>query len=128
MQFPRWYARWNRLATNKLVRLWAGWVPAMAVLTHRGRRSGKLYRTPLNVFPTDDGWAVFLPYGVDKTEWLKNVKAAGGARMQHYGRTFEVSQPRVTSKTDAAQHVLRRWLPVYRRSPFPAALLLTQAN
>ena len=30
MQFPQWYARWNRLATNKFVQLWAGWVPATA--------------------------------------------------------------------------------------------------
>jgi hypothetical protein len=56
-RFPRWYARWNRLATNKLVRLWAGWVPAMGLLSHVGRKSGRSYRTPLNVFPTVDGVA-----------------------------------------------------------------------
>ena len=79
MRFPRWYARWNRLATNRLVRLWAGWVPAMGLLSHLGRKSGRLYRTPLNVFPTADGVAIFLPYGTETTEWLKNVQAAGGA-------------------------------------------------
>lgn len=31
MQFPQWYARWNRRATSKLVRLWAGGVPAMGM-------------------------------------------------------------------------------------------------
>ena len=63
VQFPRWYARWNRFATNKAVRLWAGWVPAMGLLFHVGRNSGTRYRTPLNAFPTDEGLAVLLFYG-----------------------------------------------------------------
>ena len=124
MQFPQWYARWNRLVTNKFVRLWAGWVPAYAVLRHVGRRSGTEYRTPLNVFPTDDGLAVFLPYGAERTEWLKNINTAGGARMQHYGKTFDVVGPRVVAKADAAQLVRRRWRPIYNRAPFADTLLL----
>jgi hypothetical protein len=40
MQFPQSYARWNRLVTNKFVRLWAGWVPAYGVLKRISRRSG----------------------------------------------------------------------------------------
>ena len=87
MQFPQWYARWNRLVTNKFVRLWAGWVPAYGVLKHIGRRSGTEHRTPLNMFPTVDGFAVFLPYGTTKTDWLKNLNATGGGRMQRYGKT-----------------------------------------
>ena len=35
----------------------------MGILEHVGRRSGKRYRTPLNVFPTDDGVAVLSPMG-----------------------------------------------------------------
>jgi deazaflavin-dependent oxidoreductase (nitroreductase family) len=95
-RFPRWYARWNRLATNKLVRLWAGWVPAMGLLSHVGRKSGRSYRTPLNVFPTVDGVAVFLPYGAATPEWLKNVQAAGGAEIQRYGKTIGYSKPLCT--------------------------------
>jgi len=128
MQFPQWYARWNRRATNKLVRLWAGRVPAMGVLTHRGRKSGKSYRTPLNIFPTDQGWAVFLPYGADKTEWLKNVNATGSATLRHYGKSVTVTDPRVVTKAEGAQQVARRWRPIYNRSPFPEVLLLTQAG
>ena len=128
MQFPQWYARWNRLATNKFVRLWAGWVPAYGVLTHTGRTSGIQYRTPLNVFPTEDGLAVFLPYGRTKTEWLKNLSAAGGGRIQRYGKTFDVTEPRVVTKADAAVLVARRWRPIYSRAPFADTLLLKKAG
>ena len=128
MQFPQRYARWNRMVTNKFVRLWAGWVPAYAVLMHVGRKSGVEYRTPLNVFPTDDGLVVFLPYGAAKTEWLKNVNAAGGGRIQHYGRTFDATEPRVLGKAEAAPLVRRRWRLIYNRAPFADTLLLRRAG
>ncbi|MGO9927456.1 MAG: nitroreductase family deazaflavin-dependent oxidoreductase [Mycobacterium sp.] len=128
MRFPRWYARWNRLATNKLFRLWAGWVPAMGLLSHAGRRSGRVYRTPLNVFPTADGVAIFLPYGAETTEWLKNVQAAGGAQMQRYGKTFRVSQPRVVPKSQCQIVVAARWRPIYALAPFSETLLLTRTS
>ena len=124
VQFPRWYARWNRLVTNKIVRLWAGWVPAMGLLTHVGRKSGKRYRTPLNVFPTGDGLAVLLPYGPANTDWLKNLNSAGGARIQRYGKTVTVTEPKTVTKAEAAPLVARRWRPIYSRAPFADTLLL----
>jgi deazaflavin-dependent oxidoreductase (nitroreductase family) len=124
MQFLQWYARWNRLVANKFVRLWAGWVSAYGLLMHVGRKSGSEYRTPLNVFPTEDGLAVFLPYGSSKTEWLKNLNAAGGGRMQRYGKTFDVTEPRMVSKADGAPLVQGRWRPMYSRAPFAETLLL----
>ena len=63
MQLPQWLARFNRHVTNPVQRLWAGWLPGFGILEHVGRKSGKAYRTPLNVFPTDDGVAVLLSYG-----------------------------------------------------------------
>ncbi len=124
VQFPRWYARWNRRATNKLVRLWAGSVPAMGLLEHVGRKSGTSYRTPLNVFPINGGLAVLLVYGASETEWLKNVYAAGGARIHHYGNTFAVTDPRVVTTAEAAPLVVRRWRPLFSRLPVADTLLL----
>jgi deazaflavin-dependent oxidoreductase (nitroreductase family) len=126
MRFPRWYARRNRLATNKLVRLWAGWVPAMGLLSHVGRKSGRVYRTPLDVFPTADGVAILLPYGAETTEWLNNVQAVGGAEMQRYSRTFRFSEPRVVSKTLPQRLVAARWPPIYALAPFSETLLLVR--
>jgi deazaflavin-dependent oxidoreductase (nitroreductase family) len=110
--------------TNKAVRLWAGRVPAMGLLIHVGRKSGNRYRTPLNIFPTDDGYAVLLPYGPTTTEWLKNLRAAGGGELMHYGKSYRVSDPHVTTKNDSIASVRKRWRRVYAIAPFDDALLL----
>jgi deazaflavin-dependent oxidoreductase (nitroreductase family) len=85
MQLPQWLARFNRHVTNPIQRLWAGWAPTMGILEHVGRRSGNAYRTPLNVFSTDEGVAVLLTYGPNR-DWLKNLTAAGEGRMRRYGK------------------------------------------
>ncbi len=122
MQLPQWVARFNRHVTNPVQRLWAGWVPAMGILEHVGRKSGKPYRTPLNVFTTDEGIAVLLTYGPDR-DWLKNVVAADGARLKRYGKTIGIEQPRVVSKAEAASHVTGFWKPIFARLPFDDAVL-----
>lgn len=127
MQLPQWLARFNRHVTNPLQRLWAGWVPTMGILEHVGRRSGKPYRTPLTVFSAEidgrAGLAILLTYGPNR-DWLKNLTAAGGGRLQRYGRTFAVTNPRVVSKAEAAPHVKGLWRPIFSVLPFENALLL----
>ena len=76
------------------------------------------------MLPTADGFAVFLPYGPTKTDWLKNLNATGGSRMQRYGKTFDVTDPRVVTKAEAAPLVVHRWRPTYLRAPFGDNLLL----
>jgi deazaflavin-dependent oxidoreductase (nitroreductase family) len=131
MQFPQGLARFNRHVTNPIMRLWAGWVPAHAILEHCGRRSGKSYRTPIVVFTAhiDDraGVAIMLTYGPNR-DWLKNITAAGGGRMRRYGRTFGVTDPKVVSKAEAASHVARGWRPIFARLPFEEAVLLTKTG
>ena len=79
MQLPQWL-RASIGISNPIQRMWAGWAPAFGILEHVGRKSGKPCRTPLNVFSTDDGVAILLT-GPDR-DWLKNITAAGGARMR----------------------------------------------
>ena len=119
MQLPQWLARFNRHVTNPVQRLWAGWAPGMGILEHVGRKSGKQYRTPLNVFPTDDGVAVLLTYGPDR-DWLKNITAAVEARMKRMGRTIELTEPRVMPKAEAATHVTGFWRAIFPRLPVRA--------
>ena len=125
MQFPRWLARFNRYVTNPVRRLWAGWVPAMGIIHHVGRRSGKAYRTPVHVFPTNDGLAILLSYGPN-CDWVKNLAAARGGQIRHCGKTIEVTNPRVLAKAEAAPSVKRRRL-IFSRLPFEYALMLTWA-
>ena len=101
--------------------------PLFGILEHVGRKSGKTYRTPLNVFDTDDGVAILLTYGPNR-DWLKNITAADSARMRRHGRTFEVTNPRVMSKEEAAPSVKGRSRALFSRLPFEQAVLLKRAS
>jgi deazaflavin-dependent oxidoreductase (nitroreductase family) len=65
---------------NPVSRLFVRWLPWFGLLAYRGRRSGKRYQTPLNVFRHDSGWVFALTYGSD-VNWVKNVIAAGEAEL-----------------------------------------------
>lgn len=76
--------RFHRIATRYLdpvLRPVAPWIPTFAVMTHRGRTSGRLYRTPINAFRRGDAYLFFLTYGAD-VDWVKNVLAAGGCSLR----------------------------------------------
>jgi deazaflavin-dependent oxidoreductase (nitroreductase family) len=123
MQLPQRLARFNRHVTNPILRRWAGTAPMHGNLEHVGRKSGKPYRTPLLVFPTDDGVAIMLTYGPDR-DWLKNITAAGGGRMQRHGQTFEVADPHVVTKAEAAEQVTGPTRKVFTRLPFDNGAVL----
>jgi deazaflavin-dependent oxidoreductase (nitroreductase family) len=123
MQLPQWLARFNRHVTNPIQRIWAGYAPTFGILEHVGRKSGTPYRTPLTVFSTHDGVAILLTYGPNR-DWLKNITAAGGARLKRYGTTFAVTDPQVVTKTEAAQQVTGLGRFVFGRLPFDNAVLL----
>ena len=64
------------------------------MIEHVGRRSGRTYRTPVNVFPTADGYVFALTYGAS-TDWVRNVAAAGSATLRTRGRTIALTDPRI---------------------------------
>jgi deazaflavin-dependent oxidoreductase (nitroreductase family) len=66
----------------------------MGVVIHRGRRSGRRYETPVNVFRTEDGFLFALTYGPG-SDWVKNVLAADGGELRTRGRTVRVVAPRL---------------------------------
>ena len=129
MEFPQGLARFNRRVTNPIQRMWAGWLPPFAIVEHVGRRSGKPYRTPVNVFSTNvdgkPGVAILLTYGPDR-DWLKNLTAAGGGRMRHKGKSFGIADPHLVTKAEAAPHVTPGMRRIFARLPFEQAVLLTR--
>lgn len=127
MQLPQRLARFNRYVTNPVQRLWAGSAPGMGILEHTGRRSGRAYRTPLTMFSTDDGVAILLTYGPDR-DWLKNITAAGGGRIRRRGHSFDVRDPRVVTKEQAARYVTGTGRMVFGRLPFEKAVLLARLD
>jgi deazaflavin-dependent oxidoreductase (nitroreductase family) len=94
MPLPKTLARFNRVVTNPIVRQVAGHLPGLAIVTHVGRRSGRTYRTPVNIFHPDDRYVFALTYGAD-SQWVRNVLAAGGCEVQTRGRWIRLVEPQV---------------------------------
>jgi deazaflavin-dependent oxidoreductase (nitroreductase family) len=102
MPLPNWLARFNRVGTNTLTRPLAGHLPWFAIVAHRGRRSGKLYRTPINAFRRPGGFVIALTYGPDR-DWVKNIMAADECELETGGRRVRVGHPRLFSDPRASQ-------------------------
>jgi deazaflavin-dependent oxidoreductase (nitroreductase family) len=73
------------------------------VIRHRGRISGQPYETPVGVVATDDGFLIAIVYGT-RTNWLRNVLAAGSATIVHEGHTFAVHEPEVVPMQAVKAH------------------------
>jgi deazaflavin-dependent oxidoreductase (nitroreductase family) len=71
----------------------------LATLEHVGRRTGIRRLTPLHAIETPDGVRFAVPLG-DRSEWARNVIAAGRCRMQYRDRVVELDQPRLLAPTE----------------------------
>ena len=107
----RWLAKINIAVTNRITSLFAGWLPGFGILTHVGRKSGKLYRSPVNVFRASNGFIIALTYS-SQSEWVKNVLAADGCELRTRGREYHVVTPKVVRD------------PTRRRFPIPVRVVL----
>ena len=107
----RWLAKFNIVITNRITGLFAGWLPGFGILTHIGRKSGKVYRTPINVFRVENGFIIALTYS-SESEWVKNVLAAGACQLKSVGRKYHLASPRVLHD------------PSRKRFPLPVRLVL----
>lgn len=87
-------AWFNSRVTNRVTRPLAGWLPGFGVVEHAGRRSGRRYRTPVNVFRSGAGHVIALTYGVE-SDWVQNVLAAGGCELLTRGRRHRLTAPAV---------------------------------
>ncbi|EAP98474.1 hypothetical protein JNB_15958 [Janibacter sp. HTCC2649] len=115
---------------NKLAVQVAGrrFVPVWAVVRHRGRKSGKEYSTPVAVLTTPDAFIIGLPWGKG-TDWVRNLRAAGGGTVHWQGRDEAVTDPVFVGAEvalAAAPAVLR---PALKRLPGDGAFLqLTRSH
>lgn len=62
------------------------------MIHHRGRKSGREYRTPVKLFRRGDDYVITLPYG-SGTDWVKNVLAAGGCELVVRRRRVNLVRP-----------------------------------
>jgi len=97
----------NRIV-SALMRLGVG-APAARQLEVRGRTSGQPRRTPINLLQLDGEEYLVSPPG--NTQWVRNIRAAGTARLLRGRRVREI---RVSELDDAAKlpmlrAYLQRW-------------------
>ncbi len=93
MIIPVWLERFQIKYVNPLLRPLSKRMPGFAVITHRGRTSGKQYETIVTAYRQGSVLAIGLVHG--KTNWVKNVLAAGEADI-HVGRKdLHLVNPRV---------------------------------
>jgi deazaflavin-dependent oxidoreductase (nitroreductase family) len=77
LKLSRRVARFNRAVNNPVQRQYAWLLPPWVIVCHRGRRSGRLYRTPVNAYKKGSAVAVVVLYG-EESDWVQNVLAGGG--------------------------------------------------
>ncbi|HWC79062.1 MAG TPA: nitroreductase family deazaflavin-dependent oxidoreductase [Pseudonocardiaceae bacterium] len=92
MVVPRAVARFNRDYTNKVLGRFAHRLPMFGVVEHVGRKSGRSFRTPVSVFAMDGRMWIALTYGPD-SDWVRNVRAAGGCSLVSRGRKISLTEP-----------------------------------
>ncbi len=98
--FPRRLARINRVLTNRLMRPVAYLLPPLAVIEHRGRRTGRAYRTPVFAFRRGSEVIVVLSYGV-RSDWPQNLLAAGGGGMIRMAQRRSLDWVQIVPVADA---------------------------
>jgi deazaflavin-dependent oxidoreductase (nitroreductase family) len=102
------------------------WAPTLGALEHVGRKSGKTYRTPLNIFETADGFVIPIGYGLE-SHWVKNALAGGPLTVHKAGRTIPVDDARIVSKADA-ESLVTRGRAMFRLHPYNEAALVVTAR
>ena len=107
----RWVAAFNLAVTNRITSRFAARLPGFGILRHVGRKSGRVYRTPVNVFRTPEGFLIALTYGRE-SEWVRNVVSAGACQLETRGVQYQLSAPTIVHD------------PTRRRFPIPVRIVL----
>jgi deazaflavin-dependent oxidoreductase (nitroreductase family) len=102
MPLPKRLARFNLVVTNRVTDPFARRLPGFAVVLHVGRRSGRSFRTPVNMFRTGDGYVIALTYGSD-SQWVRNVLAAGAVDVQTRGERVHLVEPRIVHDAERSR-------------------------
>lgn len=118
----------NKYVTNPIMMPLAGrkyWYAS--VISHVGRQSGKIYRTPVVADRVGNGFLIPLPYGTH-VDWLRNVQAAQCATIRSHGVTYDVTVPEVIDAESALPQLDPRHARSFKRFGITHFVRLTDAN
>jgi deazaflavin-dependent oxidoreductase (nitroreductase family) len=93
---------------NPLILRIAGgwWFPMFSLLHHRGRRSGRIYVTPVTAFPRGGFFWLGLAFG-ENSGWARNVIAAGDADLRYRGTDYHLVEATVVAVADVKSELPR---------------------
>lgn len=102
---------------NPLVRKLAGGrhFSIAAQVRHVGRRSGRMYVTPVGARLVGDTFVIPLTFG-NQSDWSLNVRAADSCEIRLGGRDYHATQPVLLSAREARPLVRAGFRPVERLS------------
>ncbi len=95
MKFPPWFERLQIKYMNPIAVPIARFMPGITVIKHRGRTSGTRYETAITAYRKGGTVAIMLAHG--KTNWVKNILAAGEAEIRLGGRDLRLTNPRIVA-------------------------------
>jgi deazaflavin-dependent oxidoreductase (nitroreductase family) len=75
-------------------------MPIVGIVHHRGRKSGRMYATPLGVRPVGGGFVVPLTFS-EASHWYQNIRAAGGCVITYRGVDHTAVTPTVVDRATA---------------------------
>lgn len=127
MPLPRRIAELNRDVTNRVAIRFSGRFPPFALVEHTGRRSGRIYRTPVMLFRAPDGYAIALTYG-PSTDWVRNLLAANAATVIQGGHRILITAPRLDHGPSSRRHFPLPARAILRLLNVEDALLVTVAE
>ncbi|MCE9516116.1 MAG: nitroreductase family deazaflavin-dependent oxidoreductase [Mycobacterium sp.] len=93
MKFPVWLENFQIRFINPMAVPLARVVPGITVIKHRGRKSGRPLETAVSAYRKGDTVAIMLAHG--KTNWVKNILAAGEADVRLGRRDVHLINPRI---------------------------------
>lgn len=93
MVFPVWFENFQVKHLNSMIKPFVRYLPGMATIKHRGRTSGKPYETIVTAYRKGNVLTIALAHG--KTNWVKNVIAAGEADLHFIRQDVHIVNPRI---------------------------------
>jgi deazaflavin-dependent oxidoreductase (nitroreductase family) len=127
VHIPYFMRRVNRVLTNPLMGTFAWLVPPLAVIHHRGRKSGHPYRTPVVAFRSAAGFVVPMTYGRD-VDWARNIVRAHACTIERLGRHYPLRNPRIVDLRAAESRLPAALRPFFRAADFPGFVLLDETR
>ncbi len=93
MRFPVWFENFQIKYINPVAVPIARFTPGITVIKHRGRKTGRALETAVSAYRKGHTVAIMLAHG--KTNWVKNVLAAGEADIRLGRRDVHLVNPRI---------------------------------